>query len=177
MCNTKNPGRLSRGFRVPKKQDLRRGLAAVARGVWQRWEPAMRRLLRACTGGRCGRVARAAGVAQRSACVDGTAYAAGLGGTSGPGVGRRLLRACTGGRCGRVARAAVAAERSACVAGTACAAGVGGASGPGAARGCAVLVGATRRLRCVWVGRMDGARFSSRLKPRVNGTTPRPPGA
>ena len=71
----------------------------------------MRRLLRACTGGRCGHVARAAGVAQRSACVDGTAYAAGLGGTSGPGVGRRLLRACTGGRCGRVARASGAAQR------------------------------------------------------------------
>ena len=78
---------------------------------------------------------------------------------------RRLLRACVRGRGGRMARAVVAAERSACIAGTACAAGVGGASGPGAARRRAVLVGAARRVRCVWVGRMDGARFSGRARP------------
>jgi hypothetical protein len=74
---------------------------------------------------------------------------------------QRPLRARAGGRCGRVARAAGAAQRSACIAG-ACAAGVDGASGPGVARGRAVLVGAARRVKCVWVGRMDGARFSGR---------------
>ena len=34
-------------------------------GGWQRWELVMQRPLRACTGGRCGRVARASGAAQR----------------------------------------------------------------------------------------------------------------
>jgi len=37
--------------------------------------------------------------------------------------------------------------------------------GPGVARGRAVLVGAVRRLRCVWVGRTDGACFSGRVRP------------
>ena len=88
-------------------------------GGWQRWELATRRLLRACVRGRGGRVARAAGVAQRSACIDGTA----------------------------------------------CVAGLGGASGHGVAHGRAVLVGAVRRVRCVWVGRTDGACFSGRVRP------------
>ena len=52
-------------------------------GGWQRRELATRRPLRACVGGQCGRLARAAGVAQRSACIDGTACVAGLGGASG----------------------------------------------------------------------------------------------
>jgi len=90
-------------------------------GGWQRRELATRRLLRACVRGRGGHVARAAGAAQRSACIAGTARAAGLGGASGPSVARRLLRVCTGGRRGRVVRSAAAVERSACVAGTGCA--------------------------------------------------------
>jgi len=54
-------------------------------------------------------------------------------------------------------------QRYSIFAGAACAAGVGGASGPGVARGRAVLAGVARRVRCVWVSRMDGARFSGRV--------------
>jgi len=58
-------------------------------------------------------------------------------------------------------------RRSVLRASLACAAGLGGASGPGVARGRAVLVGAARRLRCMWVGRMDEARFSGRASSAI----------
>jgi hypothetical protein len=48
---------------------MKRSCGGWRGGGWQRRELATRRPLQACMGGRCGRVARAAGAAQRSACI------------------------------------------------------------------------------------------------------------